>query len=616
MLDAFERLGQARAGEHVARARVALAGAAAAEGADVVAAREQRVDELGADVAGRAGDKDGIRLAHVIGCSYPGAVAGNPDRARRRRLSRATPVKKLAIKDLAEQTGVAAGTIRMWEQRYGFPEPERTAAGYRVYTEQDVVALRRVVAYRNRGLSVPAALERARSLEGPTDRPSIFAALASGDAPVRPQRLRRPTLIALSRAIEEEAMARAAGPGRDRRLPVGGQLPRGRAPLPAAGARRRRRRRVRELRRAAASATRTSRPRSRSRPRDALGHEWAVVVDAPGYAACLVGWETPDRDGDRIFEAVWTMDAPVVRRAAQVGAALAARSAPEWSERLLAMLADRPLAVEAPAPGLTALTNRMIGYLDASPSRSDDRGRAAAVSTAGNPVDRPLEHLTADREADLRQLAGGADRGRDELGAGRRADRLRRRRRPRAAALQRRGARDARPWGRAVAAVRAAAASARALARGRAPSPRRSRRRRDAVGRCVPGGSRAACRARSARLALGLRFALRRLLRHRGPSVRLDRSAFAWDHAVIDDRPTARAAMRSAGYTDRLQTAGGSRQSMRLDSATTAVGEGGPNARFRSRQAHIQKGRLSASLARTGHPCLLWICKNSKKSRG
>ena len=26
---------------------------------------------------------------------------------------------------------------------------------------------------------------------------------------------------------------------------------------------------------------------------DALGHEWAVVVDAPGYAACLVGWETP-----------------------------------------------------------------------------------------------------------------------------------------------------------------------------------------------------------------------------------------------------------------------------------------------------------------------------------
>src|SRR4051812_50072105 len=101
----------------------------------------------------------------------------------------------------------------MWEQRYGFPEPARTASGYRVYTEQDVVAIRRVVAYRDHGLSVPAALERARALEGPTDRPSIFAALASGDTPVRPQRLGRRTLVALSRAIEEEAIARAPGPG-------------------------------------------------------------------------------------------------------------------------------------------------------------------------------------------------------------------------------------------------------------------------------------------------------------------------------------------------------------------------------------------------------------------
>ena len=59
------------------------------------------------------------------------------------------------------------------------------------------------------------------------------------------------------------------------------------------------------------------------------------------------------------------MEASVVRRAAQVGASLAAREAPEWSERLLELLADRPLAVESPAPGLTALTNRMLTYLDA-----------------------------------------------------------------------------------------------------------------------------------------------------------------------------------------------------------------------------------------------------------
>jgi DICT domain-containing protein len=274
-------------------------------------------------------------------------------------------VKRLAIKDLAEQTGVAAGTIRMWEQRYGFPEPERTPAGYRMYTEQDVVALRRVVSFRNDGLSVPAALERARSLEGPTDRPSIYAALTSGEQPVRPQRLRRPTLIALSRAIEEEAMARAAGP-----VVIGAFQDESNY-----RAVEHRYRRLAHVADAVGVFATFPAPRvdHEDPPAeipitagDALGHEWAVVIDAPGYAACLVGWETPARDGERVFEAIWTMDAAVVRRAAQVGAALAAPRAPEWSERLLGMLADRPLAVEAPTPGLTALTNRMIGYLDGS----------------------------------------------------------------------------------------------------------------------------------------------------------------------------------------------------------------------------------------------------------
>jgi DICT domain-containing protein len=195
--------------------------------------------------------------------------------------------------------------------------------------------------------------------------------LAAGDAPVRPQRLHKPTLVALSRAIEEEAMARAAGP-----VVIGAFQ--SEANYRAVEHRYRRLAHV-----ADAVGVFASFPELRiegdNEPAeipipgdDVLGHEWAVIVDAPGYAACLVGWETPEssaaaaRPGrERVFEAVWTMDAPVVRRAAQVGAAIAARTAPEWSERLLAILADRPLAVEAPTPGLTALTNRMLGYLDA-----------------------------------------------------------------------------------------------------------------------------------------------------------------------------------------------------------------------------------------------------------
>ena len=44
----------------------------------------------------------------------------------------------LSIREVAEQTGLAPGTIRMWEQRYGFPSPRRTASGYRRYEPEDV----------------------------------------------------------------------------------------------------------------------------------------------------------------------------------------------------------------------------------------------------------------------------------------------------------------------------------------------------------------------------------------------------------------------------------------------------------------------------------------------
>ena len=275
-------------------------------------------------------------------------------------------MRSFAIKEVAEQTGLAAGTIRMWEQRYGFPEPARTPGGYRVYTRQDVITLQRVIAFRGRGLSVPAALERARAMESATDRPSIFGAIAAGDSPVRPQRLRRRTMLALSQAIEDEAMARAAGP-----IVV--------ASFQAEDNYRAVEHRYRRLARVADAVAVFARfPELRAEreddpveipvePADALGHEWAVIVDAPGFAACLVGWETPaGARGERVFEAIWTMDAAVVRQGIQVGAVLASRASPELGGRIEALLVDRPLAVDAPTSGLTALTNRIVGYLDAA----------------------------------------------------------------------------------------------------------------------------------------------------------------------------------------------------------------------------------------------------------
>jgi DICT domain-containing protein len=277
-------------------------------------------------------------------------------------------VKGLAISDVAEQTGLAAGTIRVWEQRYGFPEPARTPSGYRIYQSEDVEILRRVVAYRDRGLSVPAALERARAAGGSTDRPSLYGAIvAAGET--RPQRLRKKTLLAISRAIEDETLARAAGP-----IVIGAfQDERNYRAVEH---------RYRRLAHVADACVAFGGFEAVSGgdgepvllpvdPDEALGSEWAVVIDAPGYAACLLAWETPEsqRDRDlpereRCFEAMWTLEPSTVRRAALVGSSLARRSAPEVGAWLEELLENRPLAVEAPAPGLTALANRIVGYLD------------------------------------------------------------------------------------------------------------------------------------------------------------------------------------------------------------------------------------------------------------
>lgn len=276
---------------------------------------------------------------------------------------------ELSIKEVAERTGLAAGTIRMWEQRHGVPEPHRTASGYRRYSHADVEVLRRAQAYRHRGLSVPAALERARETGGESDHPSIYAAVAATDHGARPQVLRKSTLIALSRAIEHETLATAACP-----LLFGAfqheQFYREVEP-----------RYRRMAQNADAAAVFADFPAVRHPdggpaelpigPQDALGNEWCVVVDAPGYAACLLAWEQPgvtepgsDRDADRRFEAIWTLDARATRRAAEVAVRLAGRADPAFGARLEGLLADRPLALEEPAPALTALTNRVVAYLE------------------------------------------------------------------------------------------------------------------------------------------------------------------------------------------------------------------------------------------------------------
>ena len=346
----------------------------AGERAHAAAAAEQLGEQVRADVAGRAGEEDGF--GSRLGVIAPGTdVARDPGGSRERGRGARGPwkageaVKGLAIKDVAERTGLAAGTIRMWEQRYGFPEPERTpraTASTRRTTSRRCAACSRC---RERGLSVPAALERARG-SGRRHRPAVALRRR------RRRRAGRSRRAAQADAARDLARDRGRddGPRRRRRSCS--------APSSASATTARVEHRYRAMARTADAvvvfADFEALTRGRAAPvevplaaSDALGHEWAVVVDAPGFAACLLAWEPPGRrprpcpTSSARFETYWTLDPRVVRRAAQVGAALARAPAPRSATRHRAAAGRPPARRWSAGAGAEALTTRMVGYLDA-----------------------------------------------------------------------------------------------------------------------------------------------------------------------------------------------------------------------------------------------------------
>jgi DNA-binding transcriptional MerR regulator len=69
------------------------------------------------------------------------------------------PEPRYNIRAVARMTGVPAPTLRSWERRYGFPAPARTPTARRLYSEEDVRAVRWVRAQTERGLAAAQAIE-------------------------------------------------------------------------------------------------------------------------------------------------------------------------------------------------------------------------------------------------------------------------------------------------------------------------------------------------------------------------------------------------------------------------------------------------------------------------
>lgn len=254
----------------------------------------------------------------------------------------------------------------MWEQRFGFPTVERLVGGHRRYTQHDVDLVRDVVRLRERGVRLDEAIEEVLDRAVPLS-PSVFATLRSRHPQLEVARVRKSTLLALSWAVEDQAVAM-----NDRAM-VWGIFQHERHYRQSTA-------RWHELARVGAGATAlsdfsvsdpTSDPRRAALPADSpMRREWGVVVDCPDLPVALSAWEPPGQgavaDRDRVFETIWSIDPMAVRDAARVCAEVCRSIDPALHSGRFAT--PPPLAPEDARPPsttrVTGLVARTATYLD------------------------------------------------------------------------------------------------------------------------------------------------------------------------------------------------------------------------------------------------------------
>ncbi|RSD31107.1 MerR family transcriptional regulator [Vibrio pectenicida] len=63
-------------------------------------------------------------------------------------------MKKYAIREISEMTGVKPVTLRAWQRRYSLIEPERTPKGHRLYTQKHIDLIDKIQGWLNKGVSI------------------------------------------------------------------------------------------------------------------------------------------------------------------------------------------------------------------------------------------------------------------------------------------------------------------------------------------------------------------------------------------------------------------------------------------------------------------------------
>lgn len=266
----------------------------------------------------------------------------------------------IGIGELADRTGLSQQVVRAWETRYGFPAPARSAGGRRVYAESEVERVRRVLALKRSGVRLAEAVERVQSAVS-VGSESVYATVRTRHPRIGSRTMRRGPLVAISKAIEDEAMSRVERPV------VFGSFQREAFFRESAA-------RWNEIARTAAACVvfadfaepggGSGRPVEVPLAPDApLLREWAVVVTAPSLSVLLTAWEVPDQSQsparDRIFESMFTFDPAAVRTAAQVCASAATASGVSIGSALDEAMATEPTT----SHGVDSLVMRAFDYL-------------------------------------------------------------------------------------------------------------------------------------------------------------------------------------------------------------------------------------------------------------
>lgn len=84
---------------------------------------------------------------------------------------------KYTVNEVEERAKVAASTLRQWERRYGFPKPERTESGYRLYSDDDLQRIELMKQHIAEGIPASRAAELVKRLPPTPSGPRSLAVL-------------------------------------------------------------------------------------------------------------------------------------------------------------------------------------------------------------------------------------------------------------------------------------------------------------------------------------------------------------------------------------------------------------------------------------------------------